>query len=295
MDTNFKTELEELKNTFEEELNAYLERTHFDPKILNESVRYSLLLGGKRLRPVLMLACAQMLGGKVQDVLPLAIALEMIHTYSLIHDDLPAMDNDDFRRGQPSNHKKFGEGQAILAGDALLNQAFSICIDECKKGRTYINAASEICRNAGAYGMVAGQAADLFYQDGENVGKNIADFIVLNKTAKMILSAVVVPAYIYGLDENIRSLLEQFAINFGFLFQVTDDILDVEGSFEKLGKTVGKDAKEKKMSCVNLYGIEKARELAESYKENCLKFLSELPYECSFFERLVQYVRAREN
>lgn len=295
MDTNFKTELEELKNTFEEELNAYLERTHFEPKILNESVRYSLLLGGKRLRPVLMLACAQMLGGKVQDVLPLAIALEMIHTYSLIHDDLPAMDNDDFRRGQPSNHKKFGEGQAILAGDALLNQAFSICIDECKKGRTYINAASEICRNAGAYGMVAGQAADLFYQDGENVGKNIADFIVLNKTAKMILSAVVVPAYIYGLDENIRSLLEQFAINFGFLFQVTDDILDVEGSFEKLGKTVGKDAKEKKMSCVNLYGIEKARELAESYKENCLKFLSELPYECSFFERLVQYVRAREN
>lgn len=295
MDTNFKTELEELKNTFEEELIAYLDRTHFEPKILNESVRYSLLLGGKRLRPVLMLACAQMLGGKVQDVLPLAIALEMIHTYSLIHDDLPAMDNDDFRRGQPSNHKKFGEGQAILAGDALLNQAFSICIDECKKGRTYINAASEICRNAGAYGMVAGQAADLFYQDGENVGKNIADFIVLNKTAKMILSAVVVPAYIYGLDENIRSLLEQFAINFGFLFQVTDDILDVEGSFEKLGKTVGKDAKEKKMSCVNLYGIEKARELAESYKENCLKFLSELPYECSFFERLVQYVRAREN
>ena len=295
MDTNFKTELEELKNIFEEELIAYLDRTHFEPKILNESVRYSLLLGGKRLRPVLMLACAQMLGGKVQDVLPLAIALEMIHTYSLIHDDLPAMDNDDFRRGQPSNHKKFGEGQAILAGDALLNQAFSICIDECKKGRTYINAASEICRNAGAYGMVAGQAADLFYQDGENVGKNIADFIVLNKTAKMILSAVVVPAYIYGLDENIRSLLEQFAINFGFLFQVTDDILDVEGSFEKLGKTVGKDAKEKKMSCVNLYGIEKARELAESYKENCLKFLSELPYECSFFERLVQYVRAREN
>ena len=295
MDTNFKTELEELKNTFEEELIAYLDRTHFEPKILNESVRYSLLLGGKRLRPVLMLACAQMLGGKMQDVLPLAIALEMIHTYSLIHDDLPAMDNDDFRRGQPSNHKKFGEGQAILAGDALLNQAFSICIDECKKGRTYINAASEICRNAGAYGMVAGQAADLFYQDGENVGKNIADFIVLNKTAKMILSAVVVPAYIYGLDENIRSLLEQFAINFGFLFQVTDDILDVEGSFEKLGKTVGKDAKEKKMSCVNLYGIEKARELAESYKENCLKFLSELPYECSFFERLVQYVRAREN
>ncbi len=295
MDTNFKTELEELKNTFEEELIAYLDRTHFEPKILNESVRYSLLLGGKRLRPVLMLACAQMLGGKVQDVLPLAIALEMIHTYSLIHDDLPAMDNDDFRRGQPSNHKKFGEGQAILAGDALLNQAFSICIDECKKGRTYINAASEICRNAGAYGMVAGQAADLFYQDGENVGKNIADFIVLNKTAKIILSAVVVPAYIYGLDENIRSLLEQFAINFGFLFQVTDDILDVEGSFEKLGKTVGKDAKEKKMSCVNLYGIEKARELAESYKENCLKFLSELPYECSFFERLVQYVRAREN
>lgn len=295
MDTNFKTELEDLKNAFEEALSAYLEQTHFEPKILDESIRYSLLLGGKRLRPVLMLACAQMLGGKAQDVLPLVIALEMIHTYSLIHDDLPAMDNDDFRRGQPSNHKKFGEGQAILAGDALLSQAFSICVEECKKGRTYINGVSEICKNAGPYGMVAGQAADLFYQDGENVGKSVADFIVLNKTAKMIQSAVVVPAYIYGVDENIRSILEQFAVNFGFLFQITDDILDVEGSFEKLGKTVGKDAKENKMSCVNLYGMDKARELAEAYKENCLKFLGELPFECSFFESLVQYVRSRES
>ena len=295
MDTNFEKELEELKNVFEAGLYDYLDGVRFEPKILDDSVRYSLRSGGKRLRPVLMLACAQMLGGKAQDVLPLAIALEMIHTYSLIHDDLPAMDNDDFRRGQPSNHKKFGEGQAILAGDALLSQAFSICIEECRKGRTYINAAAQICKNAGPYGMVAGQAADLFYQDGADAGKDVFDFIILNKTAKMLLSAIAVPAYVYDIDENIRSLLEQFAVNFGFLFQITDDILDVEGSFEKLGKTVGKDAEEKKMSCVNVYGMDKARGLAEAYKDNCLKFLSELPFECSFFERLVEYVRSRES
>ena len=149
MDTNWKKKLEELRTAFEGVLQNYTDNMNFKPDILNESMKYSLVQGGKRLRPVLMFACAQMLGGKVQDVAGFALALEMIHTYSLIHDDLPAMDNDDFRRGKPSNHRQFGEGQAILAGDALLNEAYSICFEECSKGKSYRNAAAFPCKNAG--------------------------------------------------------------------------------------------------------------------------------------------------
>lgn len=129
--TDFKEKFDSYRVAFENALDEYLASVSLKPQILDESFRYSLKLGGKRVRPVLMFACAQMFGGKISDVASLAVALEMIHTYSLIHDDLPAMDNDDFRRGQPSSHKKFGEGQAILAGDALLNQAFSVCVEEC--------------------------------------------------------------------------------------------------------------------------------------------------------------------
>ena len=171
MDTNWKEKLEELRTAFEGILKNYTDNMNLKPDILNESMKYSLVQGGKRLRPVLMFACAQMLGGKVQDVAGFALALEMIHTYSLIHDDLPAMDNDDFRRGKPSNHRQFGEGQAILAGDALLNEAYSICFEECSKGKSYRNAAAFLCKNAGAYGMVAGQAADLFWQGRLDAGK----------------------------------------------------------------------------------------------------------------------------
>ena len=144
-----KQTLEEYCAEFESVLAEYLQSMQVRPPVLAESVRYSLTLGGKRLRPVLMFACAKIFGGKPSDVAGFALALEMIHTYSLIHDDLPAMDDDDFRRGKPSNHKVFGEGQAILAGDALLNEAYSICFAECRKGRTYLNAAAELCRNAG--------------------------------------------------------------------------------------------------------------------------------------------------
>ena len=156
MDSNFKQKWEEYRSEFENVLADYLERMQIRPPVLNDSFRYSLALGGKRFRPVLMFACARSLGGKPGDVAGFALALEMLHTYSLIHDDLPAMDNDDFRRGKPSNHKVFGEGQAILAGDALLNEAYSVCFEECRKGKTYLNAAAEICKNAGVGGMIAG-------------------------------------------------------------------------------------------------------------------------------------------
>ena len=294
METKFEQRMEELRLLFEEILAEYLQNMQVKPEILSESMQYSLKIGGKRLRPVLMFVTAQMLGGKIQHVTNFALAIEMIHTYSLIHDDLPAMDNDDFRRGKPSNHKQFGEGQAILAGDALLNEAYGLCFEECNKGKSYRTAAAVLCKNAGAAGMVAGQAADLFWQGREDAGKAEAEFIILNKTAKMIMSAVTVPAYVYDADENIIALLNEFGKNFGFLFQITDDLLDYTGDFEKLGKTVGKDEQERKISSVNLFGKEKSEELADYYCGLCQKILNELPYECSFLQELTTYVRSRE-
>ena len=294
METKFEQRMEELRLLFEEILAEYLQNMQVKPEILSESMQYSLKIGGKRLRPVLMFVTAQMLGGKIQDIANFALAIEMIHTYSLIHDDLPAMDNDDFRRGKPSNHKQFGEGQAILAGDALLNEAYGLCFEECNKGKSYRTPAAVLCKNAGAAGMVAGQAADLFWQGREDAGKAEAEFIILNKTAKMIMSAVTVPAYVYDADENIIALLNEFGKNFGFLFQITDDLLDYAGDFEKLGKTVGKDEQERKISSVNLFGKEKSEELADYYCGLCQKILNELPYECSFLQELTTYVRSRE-
>ena len=293
MDLNFKQKWEEYRSEFESVLAGYIGHLQVRPQVLSESIRYSLTLGGKRIRPVLMFACARALGGKPSDVAGFALALEMIHTYSLIHDDLPAMDNDDYRRGKPSNHKVFGEGQAILAGDALLNEAYSICFSECRSGKTYLNAATEICKNAGLYGMVAGQAADLFFE-GKEAGATEEEFIVLNKTAKMIISAVTVPALVYGADENIVALFAEFGKHLGILFQLTDDILDVTGDFEKLGKTLGKDEAEGKLTAVRVYGLEKCREHADQHRDICLRVLDELPYDCSFLADLTEYVRGRD-
>ena len=293
MDSGFKQKWEEYRSAFEGALAEYVGAMQIRPQVLSESVRYSLQLGGKRIRPVLMFACARALGGKTSDVAGFALALEMIHTYSLIHDDLPAMDNDAFRRGKPSNHTVFGEGQAILAGDALLNEAYSVCFAECRKGKTYLNAAAEICKNAGAYGMVAGQAADLFYE-GKEAGAAEEDFILLHKTAKMIVSAAVVHALVYGADENIAALFAEYDKHLGILFQLTDDLLDCTGSFEKLGKTLGKDAEEGKLTSVRVYGPEKCGELADQHRDICLRLLNELPYDCSFLADLTEFVRSRD-
>ena len=294
MDPKFQQKWEEYRLEFENALSDSIQNMpQVRPPILSESTRYSLTLGGKRVRPVLMFACARALGGKIQDVSGFAVALEMLHTYSLIHDDLPAMDNDDFRRGKPSNHKVFGEGQAVLAGDALLNEAYALCFAECRKGKTYLNAAAEICKNAGIFGMIAGQAADLFYE-GKEAGSTEEEFIILHKTAKMFISAVTVPALVYGSDENIVSLFAEFGKHLGFLFQITDDILDVTGDFEKVGKTLGKDSSEKKLSSVRVYGLEKSKELADQHKDICQRILNELPYDCTFLADLTEFVRNRE-
>ena len=295
MDT-FDCVMEQYRAEFEGVLERYLANTRLQPEILNKSFSYLLKNGGKRVRPCLMFASAKMLGGKSADVAEFALALEMLHTYSLIHDDLPAMDNDEYRRGKPATHVEFGEGQAILAGDALMNEAYHICFEACRRGKTYIDAAAFLCHNAGAFGMVAGQTADLACQGSDRpLGRSESDFIIINKTAKMIVSAAAVPGYVYGADDNIISILTEFGTNLGFLFQITDDLLDLEGDFATLGKTPGKDAAESKLSAVALYGADACREQADRYAHSCKRLLDSLPYESSFLQEFVDRVRGRRS
>ena len=248
---------------FEVYLTAEIASWKTSPSVLGESMAYSLLNGGKRIRPVLMLACADVLNLDKKDVLPFALALEMIHTYSLVHDDLPAMDNDDFRRGKPSSHKAFGEDNAILAGDALLNEAYSICFDQCVKGEKYVRASKTLCVSAGMKGMIVGQSADLYYskQDKQNFTEERLVYIHEHKTGALLLAPVVIPSILA--DNKYYFELEEFGKILGRLFQITDDILDVVGNFEELGKSIGKDAEENKLTYVNLYGLERARLYAE--------------------------------
>ena len=259
---------------------------------LKKAMTYSVLLGGKRIRPVTMLACADLLKVAQDDVMPFAIALELIHTYSLIHDDLPAMDNDDFRRGKPSNHKVFGEAQAILAGDALLNAAYDLCFSQCFKGEAFIHAAKYLCECAGEKGMIAGQSADLLCS-GKDFTQSELEFIYTNKTGKLLAVPFIIPSILA--DHRYFAALEQFSTALGRLFQMTDDILDVTGDFETLGKTIGKDEQEDKATCVKLYGLEQSKIKAEMCADTCFFALERIDGDTDFLRKLVEYVRDRKN
>lgn len=290
---DFHKKYEEYRCSFENALSGFCNRLDCKPDILAESIKYSLSLGGKRLRPVLMLAVGELLGINSSRLENFALALELIHTYSLVHDDLPDMDNDDFRRGKPSNHKVFGAGNAILAGDGLLNTAYAILIKECGKGTENISAAGFICDCAGIYGMIAGQSADLLHERDEAVKEAVLDFIYENKTAKLITAATVTPAIIGG--GKYYSELKAFGKKLGFLFQLTDDILDVEGSFENLGKSVGKDSNEGKYTGVRLFGLEGCKLKADIITDDCLKILEKFEEGTDFLRELTYFVRQRVN
>ena len=277
---------------FESYLNDYADRLTTKPEVLGESMKYSLKNGGKRIRPVLALACAEVLGVEREEILPFALALEMIHSYSLVHDDLPAMDNDDFRRGKPSNHKAFGEANAILAGDGLLNEAYAVCFQECLKGEKYALASKVLNECAGVYGMIAGQSADLYYSD-ENlvVSEDDLKYIHAHKTGKLLLAPVVIASILANNRQYIE--LERFGKLLGVLFQITDDILDTTGDFSKLGKTVGKDERENKLTFVRLYGLEGAKVRADMCARDCHTVLESIDADTEFLHGLVDYVLTR--
>ncbi len=278
---------------FNDYLDKYMQSFSTQPKVLGEGMKYSLGAGGKRIRPVLALATADLLRVPMEEILPFALALEMIHTYSLIHDDLPAMDNDDFRRGKPSNHKVFGEANAILAGDGLLNTAYEVCFAQCERGIKQVRAAKILCECAGVSGMVAGQAADLSMTAAKEKTEEDLLFIHAHKTGKLLLAPVAMAS---ALAEGRYSReLGDFARAFGVLFQITDDILDVVGDFDKMGKSIGKDKEEDKLTYVKLYGLEGAKTRADQVASDCHALLDSVEGDTQFLHSLVYYVRDRRN
>ena len=278
---------------FNEYAQQYADKLKTQPSVLGESMAYSLLNGGKRIRPVLMLACAALLKVDAAEVLPFALALEMIHTYSLIHDDLPAMDNDEFRRGKPSCFKQFGEANAILAGDALLNEAYAICFRMAREGERQLSAAQFLNECAGAYGMIAGQSADLLYSQNETVNVEQLSYIYEHKTGKLLLAPVAIVSILSG--GKMYFPLESFTKMFGLLFQMTDDILDETGSFEELGKTLGKDKKENKLTCVRVYGLDKAKMRTDKCAHDCHALLEGIAGDTQFLHDLVDFVHNRKH
>ena len=256
---NLKTYLTARQKLIDRALDRHLPTANTKPATLHKAMRYSLFAGGKRLRPILCLAAAEACRGRINDALPLACALECIHTYSLVHDDLPSMDNDDFRRGRPTCHKVFGEGIAVLAGDALLTIAFEI-VSKAKPALRYdvSTLLREIAVAAGSQKLIAGQVADL-EAEGKNVKRAQLQFIHENKTAAILKSSVRLGAMSANADARKLSAITRFGQRLGLAFQIIDDILDVTQTSEVLGKSAGKDLAAKKATYPAVIGLEESR------------------------------------
>ncbi len=240
-------------------LDVFLPPETQRPETLHKAMRYSVFAGGKRLRPILVMAGAEAVGGSAEQVMPTACAMELIHTYSLVHDDLPAMDNDDFRRGVPTNHKVFGEATAILAGDALLTLAFRLVADNVRQtNRSALEVVVDIADAAGHGGMVAGQVADL-EAEGRQVGAETVDYIHAHKTGALIRTSLRVGARLCGATAEQVHILSVAGADLGLAFQIVDDILDVVASSEELGKTAGKDQIQQKATYPAIHGLEASR------------------------------------
>jgi geranylgeranyl diphosphate synthase type II len=248
------------------------------PETLHKAMRYSVFAGGKRLRPVLVIAGAEAVGGHLDDVMPAACAMELIHTYSLVHDDLPAMDNDDFRRGAPTSHKVFGEAMAILAGDALLTLAFRLVAQNFKPGMDagrLLDAVAEIAGAAGHAGMVGGQVVDL-ESERKRVSADVVDYIHAHKTGALIQASLSVGARICGATPAQLHALGVAGGDLGLAFQIVDDILDVVSSSAELGKTAGKDQAQLKATYPAIHGLEASRARARELIDDAERALAEL-------------------
>ena len=291
-------DFEQLKQQKTEEINAFLKE--FLPeesgkeKVLCEAMNYSVAVGGKRLRPMILLEAYKMFGGT--DVLahPFAAALEMIHTYSLVHDDLPAMDNDMYRRGQLTTHAKYGEAMGVLAGDGLLNYAFEVMSDAvCEQGANAAKAMRIIAKKAGVRGMIAGQTVDLEWT-GKPQTRELLDYINERKTSALLCAALMAGAALAGATEEELSVLEQVGNYVGLAFQIKDDILDVVGDESKLGKPLHSDEKNEKATYVTLIGIDGAEETVAEFSHKAVELLETLPHENPFLKELLLSLITRE-
>ena len=286
---------EEYRSLVERSLGPVLESLGEIPDRLLEAMRYSLLAGGKRLRPVMLLAACEMAGGEAELALPFACALEMIHTYSLIHDDLPAMDNDDLRRGKPTNHKVFGEDLAILAGDGLLNAAAELMARTAVEMADMrgIRALEIIMRHAGVTGMIAGQTKDVL-SEGVKPEESLVSYIHAHKTADLLEAPMEAGLALAGADEKQIKAGYEYGLHLGLAFQMTDDLLDVTGDAALLGKNTGMDAALDKLTWVALKGVEGTAKDAEEQVALAEKALDSLPYETTFFRDLAKSTLTRK-
>jgi geranylgeranyl diphosphate synthase type II len=289
---DIKSYLREKRELVESFLESYFE-TPLKPSVLYESMKYSMLAGGKRIRPVLCLAAYEAFGGDPRDVLRQACSIEFIHTYSLIHDDLPAMDNDDLRRGKPTNHIVFGEAMAILAGDALLTEAFRIFSDNKKIPPESMRAGIyELSFAAGVMGMVAGQAQDIL-SENSRPDEETVHFIHRNKTAALIRGSVRIGAILAGVGDPDITSCTTFGENIGLAFQIIDDILDIEASTEVLGKPSGSDLQKQKMTYPSVFGIARSRERALKLIDDAIDSIKKIQGNAQSLVGIAEYLSTR--
>ena len=274
----------------EKKLDEYIPIEY--PEKIWESMRYSVLAGGKRLRPILCLEACNIISGNYENAIPTACAIEMLHSQSLIHDDLPCMDNDDYRRGKLTNHKVFGESTAVLAGDALLSYAPQIIIQKTPKtidNSVILKVIEEFLINAGASKLIGGQIVDID-SEGKQINRETLDYIHQNKTGALFKLALRTGAILGNADENKLNALTLFAEKLGLAFQIMDDILDVTSTIEELGKTPGKDAKEGKVTYVSFYGLEESKKLLSSLCDEACAILKKNNIESDVFINIVNSI-----
>ena len=291
---NLKSYLEARQKTIDRALDGYLPAENVRPVTIHKAMRYSLFAGGKRLRPILCLAAAEACGGKIDNALPLACAMECIHTYSLVHDDLPSMDNDDFRRGRPTCHKVFGDGIAVLAGDALLTIAFEI-VSHAKPPHRYdpFTLLREVAVAAGSRKLIAGQVADL-EAEGKKVSLADLRYIHQNKTAAILTASVCLGAMSANAAAKELAAITKFGRALGLAFQVIDDILDVTQTSEKLGKSAGKDVAAQKATYPAVIGLQKSRIEAQQLTADAHRALKSLGNRATVLRALADYLLQRE-
>lgn len=296
---NWENKLQKRVAEVEAVIGKFLPQEEGYQKTVLEAMNYSILAGGKRLRPMLMEETYRLFGGTGSVVKPFMAAMEMIHTYSLVHDDLPAMDNDEYRRGRKTTHVVYGEGMAILAGDGLLNYAFETALkafDIEPENFNIPKALQVLAKKAGVYGMIGGQTADIEGEEMEQdkVTNELLLFIHENKTAALIQSSMMIGAILAGAKQEEIEAVEKIAYNIGIAFQIQDDILDITSSLEVLGKMTGSDEKNNKVTYVTLNGMEKSREDVEKLSKEAISLLDSFEHKNDFLSQLIEQLITRE-
>ncbi len=292
----FKEQLTKYQKIINEELEKYLRKDEVPEKILNNSMEYSLMAGGKRIRPILIIATYEIFKSNIEKCMPYAVAIEMVHNFSLIHDDLPGIDNDDFRHGKPTNHKMFNEATAILAGDSLLNEAYIVISRDLKKSKiqeleSKIKVFNEF--SLAVDRMIAGEYIDTEYE-GKKISNEYLDYIHQNKTGALLRLCVKIGAILADADKTDLERLTNYAEKIGLAFQIKDDILSVEGDEKILGKPVGNDEKLEKCTYVSKYGLEESKQILEKITKEAIEEISIYGEKAKFLKELALYIKERQ-